>query len=693
MYNSRLKILIALFAFFLLIGICRLTYLQVAAREDAIEKIEKTGIKPPEILPTLRGSIIDRNGSIIAIDTPQFYISIKYDLTRLRDARFWESNAMIRSSTKDGVSIDDARKYWENSLSRKIELLDVTVSAASEFAGVPAEDIEKQIADINEQMWKMRRYFAWKRNFPQSDNIEDYNKLDESKKLMLEGYVNDLAEMTNDWYTLVPILQDRLYEAQDLFRGVDEVRIIPKAIRKYPYNATASQIIGWVNPQKRDSEIFASDELLKYQPQELAGYQGIEYVCEPLLRGKRGKLVYEKRQSQPVEQPREFGQDVKLTIDIELQQKLESMLLDPAVNPNYSSNCAAVLIDVPTGEILACVSLPHFNLNTVRPDFGKLLQDPKRPLENKTMQSIYPPGSAIKPVILAAGLQEGNIKPYDTISCPLPAEEGWPRCWLQRKYGSHDEQFAGEGGNNAVNATRGSCNIYFTKLANRIDGRKLQKWLYDFGYGRKILQQPDFTLSLGDIDEDKLENRNIGEHAGSISSKPTAGTVRTFEDIPPMPDGEKRWFGMGQGSIRVTVLQVANAFAALARNGILIEPKLYMNCGLESKPVDLNLSDTTNKTIKEGLWAVVNKHYGTAYDVFRNSDLKDRAIDVYGKTGSTERPDNAWFAGFAKDSEGNCVALALVIEQGQSGGHDASPLASEAFNICCDFGYLKAKEN
>ncbi len=693
MYNNRLKILIILFACFLSVGICRLIYLQVGIRDTTIEKIERTGIKPPEIIPTLRGSIIDRNGTILAIDTPQFYISIQYDMARLRDARFWESNALIRSSTKEGVSVNDARKYWEKFFASRIELLDVTISAASEFSGIAAQDIEKQIAEINERMWRMRRYFAWKRNFPLSEDITDYNSLDDNRRLMLEGYVKDLTEMTSDWYMLVPVLPNRLYETQNFFRDVDQVQIIPRATRKYPYDSTASQIIGWVNPKRRDNEIFEDDELLKYQPQELAGYQGVEYVCEPLLRGRRGKLVYEKRDSDPTEEPREFGQDVKLTLDIDLQQKIENMLLDPDVNTNYAANCAAVVIDVPTGEVLASVSLPGFDLNTVRRDFSELANNPRRPLENKTMQSIYPPGSTIKPIILAAGLQEGNIRPQESISCPLPAEEGWPRCWLQRKYGCHDDQFADIGDNNAVNATKGSCNIYFTKLANRLNARKLQKWLYEFGYGRKILQEPDFTLSLADIDTDKFESRNIREHGGYISNKLQQNAVDHFDNIPPMADGERRWFGMGQGNLRVTVLQVANSFATLARGGVYVQPKLYLNCGVESKPVDLKLSASTNKTIKDGLFAVVNKYHGTAYEVFKDSNFKKQSIDVFGKTGSTERPDNAWFAGYAKDSGGRCLAIALVIEQGQSGSHDASPLAKEIFNICRDFGYLNPKED
>lgn len=692
MYDGRLKFLIAIFIVALAIGVVRLVQLQVVDRADTIERIERTGLKPSEILPTLRGSITDRNGKVLAIDTPVFYIAIKYDLARLRDQRFWRANALIRSATKEDVSVDEGQKYWENFLSENIEQLDTIVSKSYEFSNAEPGTIENEITEINKRMWRMRRYFAWKRNYPNSKDISDFDNLEEDKRIMFEGYINDLAEMETEWYVLTKVASDKLYEAQVFFHSINGVRIIPKSTRKYPYDDCASQTIGWVNPQRRDNAIFASDELLKYNKDELAGYKGIEYVCEPILRGKRGKLVYETRNTDPLEDAREFGKDVRLTLDIELQRMLENMLLDPSVNPNSGSNTSVVVIDVVSGDILAMVSLPKFNLNTARADFGKLLNNPRRPLENKTLQAIYPPGSTIKPFILAAGLQESVVTPESTISCSLPADEGWPRCWLQRKYGCHDDHFFDEGGTNGVNALRGSCNIYFTKLAHRTDGRKLQKWLYDFGYGHKILQQPDFTLAVGDIDMDKVTDRNIREHAGFISEKRPGTKINSFEDVPSIIKGEKRWFGMGQGSIRVTVLQVANSFATIARGGIAIQPRLYLNCGEKTPAKDIGLSNVTKKNIEDGLWAVINKYHGTAYESFRDSGFKEQSIDIWGKTGSTQRPDNAWFAGFAKDKYDNCIAIALIVEEGQSGSHDASPLAKEVFNVCQMNGYLKAKK-
>ena len=88
------------------------------------------------------------------------------------------------------------------------------------------------------------------------------------------------------------------------------------------------------------------------------------------------------------------------------------------------------------------------------------------------------------------------------------------------------------------------------------------------------------------------------------------------------------------------------------------------------------------------MYAVVNEHGGTAYNAFAGSGLTQHGVKVYGKTGSTERPYHAWFAGFAEDREGAKIALAVVVEGGQHGGGDAGPLAREILQLCVEAGYL-----
>jgi peptidoglycan glycosyltransferase len=92
--------------------------------------------------------------------------------------------------------------------------------------------------------------------------------------------------------------------------------------------------------------------------------------------------------------------------------------------------------------------------------------------------------------------------------------------------------------------------------------------------------------------------------------------------------------------------------------------------------------------VLEGLSAVVNESGGTAYDIFAYSGLSRQDVKVFGKTGSTEAPEHAWFAGFAQDSSGRKIALAVIVEGGQHGAEDAAPIARDIIQFCIESGYI-----
>ncbi|MBA7649983.1 Peptidoglycan D,D-transpeptidase MrdA [subsurface metagenome] len=137
-------------------------------------------------------------------------------------------------------------------------------------------------------------------------------------------------------------------------------------------------------------------------------------------------------------------------------------------------------------------------------------------------------------------------------------------------------------------------------------------------------------------------------------------------------------------------LQVANAMAAIARGGLYKPPRLFTDDANEPKfaSIDLNISKQTLDVIHNGMSAVVNEVGGTAYNEFAPSGLARQGINVYGKTGSTEQPDNAWFAGFATDGAGRGIAIAVVVEGGQHGSSDAGPLARDIIQFCIEAGYI-----
>jgi penicillin-binding protein 2 len=146
--------------------------------------------------------------------------------------------------------------------------------------------------------------------------------------------------------------------------------------------------------------------------------------------------------------------------------------------------------------------------------------------------------------------------------------------------------------------------------------------------------------------------------------------------------------------MRATPLQVANAMAAIARGGIYKQPKLFIesrNSKFEirnSEDIVLGISPQTLEVIYDGMSAVVNEPGGTAYKEFAYSGLGEQDVKVYGKTGSTEEPDVAWFAGFAEDSVGAKLAVAVVVEGGQHGSRDAAPIGRDIIQFCIEAGYI-----
>ena len=698
MFEKRLKIFITIFAIALTICILRLLSLQIFQCQEAREDIASWQIAPPKTLQTIRGKIKDRHGRIIATDKPIFHLNIQYKLARLKDDRFWYANELFLAK-EEGISPEKAREKLNADFAKDMTNLQKILDKAVTYPGVTFEDILENINDINNYFWRQRRFIAWKRNCLNSRSFSEYEEIfpDEKQRLILEAEVNDLAEMHNEWYSIAKLLSEaEMVNAQLDFQHNDNVRIIPESTRYYPYSEVASHIIGWVSRNKRDEKLFEDDKFLKYTQDEFAGFDGVEYLYEPILRGKRGQKIYTRDGELLEEKPREFGKDVEITIDIELQQEAEKILLDPSLN-NYSENgVGAVIQDVATGDIIAMVSLPDYDLNSAKAEYKRLEADPKKPLLNRSLYTIYPPGSSIKPIIYLIGLTMGEIGINDPISCSseLPPK-GWPRCWIQRQWGNHDGQWAEEGQvNNGINALRGSCNIYFSRLANRLDPRKLQEWLFNMGLGRPILPAPNIQEVVEhSIDITGIGTRNLRQSGGIIDSKFSRPTANTFQDVPPLSKNELRWVGMGQGNTRVTVLQISNVMCMLARDGIYKNPRLFYNLSDPENYIgakDMGFKDSHIKAVKDGMWAVVHKSHGTAVNYFKEKDCdftKD-GIEVYGKTGSTEGVVLAWFCGWAQDLAGRAVSIAVVVEGGQHGSSDAAPLARELLKLAQKKGYI-----
>ena len=702
MYKRRLYVLIFLCAAAATVCILRLFLLQAVRGQEFRDQIERMLILAPRQLPTVRGNVLDRNGNILAFDRPVFRLNVDYGLTVSDDERY--RRAAILVDISKGMSPAEAQQKCEDANRAKMEMLRELTNKCADIVGCGADVVMQKIKEINDRMWDRREFYAWSDNcrdsklttqfrfVPQSlARAEFAERFDPDTRLRL-AFRADRREMY-DPQPLFELDDDQLARAHREFLGMKHVVILPEAKREYPFGTAACQIIGWVGPvQESDHELFYTDPYVRYRDNEVSGASGVERVCEALLRGRRGEVTYDKNFNEIQRQPAQFGKDVRLSLDIHLQQLIESFLGDPDRNPNAEKPAAAVVLDVATGDVLAMASTPVFDLNSVRTNYNELAADPRRPLLNKALADHYPPGSTIKPFLLAIGLQTNKVSPGEVISCPSrSAAEGWPNCLFFREYGlGHDVK---PWPNNGRNALRVSCNIYFSQLADRFEPEVLQQWLFEFGYGRRILSKPFLPPPQPATDDlQPGSGRFLPESAGLISSRIPATSPRTAADLPPLFRADRKQFGIGQGNLTVTVLQTANAAAVLARDGIYKNPRLFLDDDApDSLQTRLGLSNATLAAVRDGMRAAVTEESGTALNAFKDTLLHRADVKVYGKTGSTSGRFSAWFVCFAEDSTGRAIALALVIEGAKSGGRDAAPLAREILEQCYAAGYIGKK--
>ncbi len=705
MYDKRVKIFIAISLAILLMCVLRLAQMQLLADSDIQDEITRLKQQKGSSrqLNTVRGRILDRKGDVLAVDAPRFQVCIGYQLSSFLDDRVVAAHKLKAAQKDPNPALIGVYKEID---AKRSQINEVIIPGCVKL-GLSEQEARSEIKAINDYMWNQRAFQAWRgatpdpnllaqypdiRSVPLSKAMADFEQRvkDPNERLRRITEVDDLGEMRKPMPLLELKTDDDIFAAQLEFKDINDIRILPLGYRQYPHGSVASQTIGWVGvaTQDRDKELFKDDRLASYREGELCGREdGVEYVCESILRGRRGELAYDIDRELIREKEPDYGDDVVLTLDVALQQKIEEDLANPQINPLYhAAGMAAVVIEVGSGDILALVSLPTYDLNVARYKYGDILKDTGKPAIHRAINKEYPPGSSVKPIILIAAMETDLIKSEDVIDCPSrPAPAGWPNCWIYRGSGvGHDSLWT----NTGRNALKGSCNIYFSQLAYRfVDPRVLQLWLFRFGYGRPLpLACPAPLPNDQDV-------RQLRQSWGQISTeRPKVRQIQSFDDIPPTRRGDEAHFGIGQGNLWATPLQVANAFATIARGGLHKPPRLFLQPSPSASgpnlAADLNISAHTIEVIRDGMSAVVNERNGTAYEAFAPANLSRFGVHIYGKTGSTERPDNAWFAGFVEDTRGRKIAVAVVVEGGQSGSHHGAPLGCHIIKQCIDAGYV-----
>jgi len=466
---------------------------------------------------------------------------------------------------------------------------------------------------------------------------------------------------------------------QDSLPGVD---VIITPIRSYPYKQHAAHAIGYMNEvsaAELDGMTENSNNTEDYRSGDRIGRMGIERAYEKILRGRRGwrKLLVDARGVSLKQQEKRLaelggewrrepvpGKDITLTIDMELQRIVE------AAFRGHPSG-AAVVTDVNTGRVMAALSKPAYDPNLLTSGLTveqnrELNENPFRPRIDKTLFENYFPGSTFKPFSAIAALEDGLVDPDEQIRCKGYLEFG------RRTFKcSHTHGLV-----NLHDALVKSCNVYFFNLAEKTGMNRIARYASDFGFGIRTgigynSEVPGFIPTRSWYDEKFPGQFRIGFTLNAA---------------------------IGQGNTKVTLMQLAAAYSAIANQGTLYKPMIVDRIESSDGEVIKSFSPEVRRRVHvrpeylarltDALVGVVSNQEGTAYDI------NDDSISIAGKTGTAQvarrrrrkgesmerywyyNRDHAWFSAFAPATDPQ-ISVVVMIEHGGHGGRFAAPIAAQ----------------
>ena len=437
--------------------------------------------------------------------------------------------------------------------------------------------------------------------------------------------------------------------------GLRGAQVDVDILRFYPHGSLAAHALGYTQPIT-ESEY---DTLVEkgYKIRDRIGRTGVEAAYETHLRGKWGGQMLEVNALGEVQRnlgdrPSESGQDLTLTLDLDLQRAAEQALAD-------KPGGAVVALEAKTGAVLALASKPGFDPNffskliTTQKEYDALFLSPNKPLLSRAMNP-YDPGSTWKPVTAMAGMESGKFPPTTKLQTKA--------CIT---YGGHcfpDHNGAGFGQIGYADALRFSSNTFFYQVGVGVGSRALKQAANQLGFQQKTGIEIDWEESVGLVgDEDWAENGRGWADPGSTPWIP--------EDMASA--------SIGQSVVQVTPLQLARAYAVFANGGWLVTPHLAkgeIDWMAPKYRRAVLIKPSTLTTIRKGLRKVVED--GTGYGL-NGPGIPPAA----GKTGtaedSTGGPDHAWFGCYAPYPDGKIVVVAFAQNTPGGGSVHALPMAKK----------------
>jgi penicillin-binding protein 2 len=522
------------------------------------------------------------------------------------------------------------------------------------------------------------------------------------------SYLKKLIKKQKPWEPV--IVSDNLnwseFSKINLFlHELNGVEPIVSVARTYPDNSSA-HILGYV------SQISTKDLKTKKYLQDLSvpgmviGKTGLERKLDEQIIGKVGFQRYEvnafgKRIREIQVNEGKAGKSYKTTLDYEIQKYTNELLKDKAA--------AVCVMDIYNGDVVSLVSAPTFEPNAFvhgldKQYWNSLIKDSKKPLTNKAMSGLYPPGSTIKTIVALSALENGIIKPQDTFRCTGKIELHGEKfhCWEKKGHG-------------IVNLRKGiqrSCDVYFYEVARKLGVDRLSVTAKKFGLGKQVLSNFVEEKS-GVVPNTKWKKKFIGQN---------------------WYIGETLHSGIGQGYFQSTPIQLCLMTAQIANGGFQIKPRIifdknnndlrnYIKYKNEkpNEPLPLELltknfelkplfeNQNNINIVKDAMFSSSNEPGGTSY----RHRFENPRFTFAGKTGSSQIKrfteaqreaevkqtdldykdrDHALFVAFApyKDPK---YAISVVVEHGGSGGSAAAPIAKKVIKKVLERHDLRQKIN
>ena len=604
--NVRFIVFLVLVGAVFLLLVARLFTLQVLNASQYAEQALQNRIRT-NVIKATRGEIYDREGKLLAKNTTGYQVIHSHTQPL---------------SPKDVALLKEVKNMTQEQIDARL----------SQERKAVAERIKETIGDIN----KISQITGYQVDYL-IDRFFKQQRMGTDKRILV---IEDLEKQ----------VALRAIEKIDN----DRIDIVEYNKRYYPEDSLASHVIGYVKPISEKE--FKDLEKEGYRNSDLIGKKGVERSYDKEMKGQDGKENVEVdakgnviRQMETTESV--AGKNVYLSLDLELQKYMTDAFT--------GKSGVFIAMEAKTGKIIAFVSNPEISLNLLSsriPDnqWNELVNSKAKPLVNKGIAGLYPPGSTFK-AIIGMGILESGISPYATVTSTG-----------QYRYGKlifRDSHKYGNGVTNFAKSIEQSVNTYYYVFSQKAGVEKIVKYAKEFGIGSKTgIDIP-------------------GELAGTLPSPEwKKKRFKKKQDQRWLP-GDLINMSIGQGYVLATPIQIASAYQAIANNGVQLKPTVVDRFVTYSGKVEnnapkvvrkLNVSSKNLKLMQNALRLPVSGYGGTV------KLLRIGGYPVSAKTGTAQNTgfgDNrSWIAGYFPSDNPQIVFLSIV-EGGGYGGVSSGNMA------------------